>query len=502
MSTNPAMRARPVSHFLDPMVRWAVLALGLLAGGCMVGPNFQRPAAQAPKAWLGATTATMAAHAGAPGVELERWWRAFKDPELDALIERGVRSNLDLQLARQRILQARAVVGESASGLWPSLDFSGQYQRQHTRLPEPSTPTPGFQRSTTQNFYQAGFDSLWELDLFGGVRRGVEASRADLRASEQSLRDTLVTVCGEIGVDYLNLRGLQSQLKITRRNLQTQVHTVEIARKRHDVGFAAALDVYNAEAQAESTRAQIPALEASIRQTMYQLSLLLGEEPGALLKELSPERPLPAIPMQIPSGLPSELLQRRPDIRRAEEQLHAATARIGVAVADLFPKFSLTGATGAQANTLTSWNKSVTSSWALGPTVSWNLFSGGLFWNRVKENRALAEQALTTYRQTVLNAFQEVESAWIAFDRETERGRSLAIAVDRNRHAVGLSNQLYVEGQTEFLTVLVAQQALLATENALAQSRNAAADDLVTVYKALGGGWQNWPGAIVTPPHK
>jgi NodT family efflux transporter outer membrane factor (OMF) lipoprotein len=487
--------------------RAVAAAVCLLTVGCAVGPNFHRPEVHAPQAWLGAkaeTTATTAPSmliasttptaAIAPTSEtaetaLAKWWRAFNDPVLSSLVERGVQSNLDVQLAVQRIEQARAVLGETAAGLWPSLDLSGSYQRSHTRLPVPKPKPLNFQRSFFTNAYRAGLDAVWNLDLFGGVRRGVEASRADARAAEEDLRNALVTLTAEIGTNYLSLRGLQEQLRITRENLEIQTHSMEITRQRVEVGFANGLDLANAEAQVATTRAQIPGLEAAIRQAIYGLSLLLGEEPQTLVQELETVRPIPSSPMRIPTGLPSDLLRRRPDIRRAEEQLHAATARIGVALADLFPSFSLSGSQSLQSNRLASWKRSVTSTWAFSPSVQWNFFDGWLRWYRVKENRAVAEQALTQYRQTVLTAFEEVEGAWIAFDREIARSRALEIAVERNRHALDLARQLYIEGQTDFLSVLVAEQSLYSTQNALVQSKAATGGDLVALYKALGGGW-------------
>lgn len=488
-----------------------LLAACLLLGGCTVGPNFHRPWAPAPKAWVSATTTTTAggnASAAKP-VELANWWTAFGDPTLNDLVERGVAANLDIRIAQARVRQARAVVGEAESAWWPSADASGSYTRSHTTTPKSDAQSFGGggqasggtgadsavkvsqDRHVSRSLYQAGFDSLWELDVFGGTRREVEAARADEQASVESLRDALVTVTAEIGADYLDLRGRQEELRITRENLKSQQHTAEITRKQYQAGFISELDVANAEAQAATTQAQIPALESAIRQSIYQLGVLLGEAPGALLEQLSAERPLPTVPGQIPAGLPSELLARRPDIRGAEASLHAATARIGVAVADLFPRFTLSGSLSLSASELASWDRSVTRVASFGPGVSWNLFNGFLTRRRIEESRAVADQRLLEYRRTVLNAFQEVESDWTAFEKETERGRSLETAVARNRRAAELARRLYAEGQQDFLTVLVAERALLNTQDALAQSRTQAAKSLVAVYKALGGGWEN-----------
>lgn len=476
-----------------------------LPSGCLVGPNFHRPSLKTPPAWIGEgeTSSTLAA---GPAVELGRWWEAFRDSTLNRLIRRGITSNLDVQLAVQRVRQARAVLGESQAGLWPTLDFSSSFQRTTTRLPKPSgssassggtgtgsggAAVTGFNRNSSKSSYRAGFDSAWELDLFGGTRRGIEASRADLFSSEESLRNALVTLTAEIGGAYMTLRTQQEQLRITRENLDIQKGSAAITIKRREVGFASGLDQANAESIVASTSAQIPNLESQIRQTIYQLSLLLGEEPGALVEELTPHKPFPTPPGTIPAQMPGVLLERRPDIRAAEASLHAATARIGVAVAALFPSITLSANAGAQASQLGSWSHNVTSTYSYGPSANWNIFSGGLLWNRVRANRAAADQALTQYQQAVLTALGEVETAWTAFNHEIDRGRSLEVAVASNQRALKLSTQLYTEGQTEFLSVLVAEQALLNSQNSLIQSRGAVANDLITLYKALGGGWSD-----------
>jgi len=471
---------------------WAVLlAAVLLFSGCAVGPDYRRPKEELPSAWIGASDkAPRESRVSSMTVSLSTWWQAFNDPVLSSLIERGIASNLDLKLASQRIRQSRAVLGEARGALFPSLDASAGYQRSGTHAPDDSRT--GIEAgSGTSSLYRAGLDASWEIDVFGGVRRGVEAARAEVEASVEDLRDVLVILVGDIGINYLNLRSLQEQLRITRDNLATQERSAEITRKRYEAGFASALDLSNALAQTASTKAQIPALEAQIRQTIYGLGLLLGDVPGSLIAELSPDRPLPAIPGKVPAGMPSQLLERRPDIRRAEARLHAATARIGVAKADLFPKFFLSGSAGLRADDLDSWSASVTRLWSAGPSVSWNIFNGGRTRARIEENKALAEQALIGYRKAILTALEEVESSWVAFEKEAERQESLKEAIEQNRRAVELANRLYVEGQNDFLSVLVAERSLYAAQAELVRSRNQEATNLVSLYKALGGGWES-----------
>ena len=304
-----------------------------------------------------------------------------------------------------------------------------------------------------------------------------------------------------MGSNYINLRGFQQQLDIARKNLESQKHNADIIQKRHDAGFAGGLDVANARAQVATTEATIPILESSARAAIYSLGVLLGREPAALEKDLIKEGPIPPTPPEVPVGLPSDLLRRRPDIRRAEAQLHAATARIGVATADLFPKFSLTGSFGFSSNDLTKLgNLAHSKFWSFGPSVTWPIFAGGRIWWNVKVQDALAEQALLTYKKTVLTALQDVETALVAYAKQQETRKSLAEAVVQNRKAVELSMMLYLAGKSDFLNVIIAQRALFTTEDALAQSIRTVDTNLIALYKALGGGWEQTPALTSTKP--
>jgi NodT family efflux transporter outer membrane factor (OMF) lipoprotein len=341
-----------------------------------------------------------------------------------------------------------------------------------------------------RNLWQAGLDATWEIDIFGGTRRSVEAATADLRAAEEDRRDVLVTLVGDVGSNYINLRGFQQQIDIARRNLKAQKHTAEITRKRFEAGFVGALDLANANAQIATTEATIPVFESSARAAIYNLGVLLGREPAALSEDLSKAAPIPPTPLEIPVGLPSELLRRRPDIRRAEAQLHAATARIGVATADLFPKFNLAGSFGLSASDVARLDKWNSNFWSWGPSVTWPIFAGGrIYWN-IKVQDALTEQALLTYEKTVLTALKDVETALVAYAKEQERRKSLVTAVANNRKAVNLAMTLYVAGKSDFLNVLIAQRSLFATEDALALSTRTVDTSLIALYKALGGGWE------------
>ncbi len=452
----------------------------IVLSGCAVGPDFQRPQTEVPAGWAGPLPEAPPAKTTPPDQDLARWWTLFQDPTLSSLVERGIKFNLDLREAEARIRQARAARGVAAGGLGPTLDASGSYQRARS-----SAATAG----GTANQYQAGFDAGWEADLFGGVRRSVEAADADLQAAMESRRDTLVTLTAEVARNYIDLRGLQQQIAIARNNLAAQEHTAELTRRRFEGGFASGLDVANAEALAATTSAQIPVLEASAQQSIYSLSVLLGAPPSALLAELSPTEAIPAAPPTVPVGVPSDLLRRRPDIRVAESRIHAATARIGVSAADLFPRFSINGSLGFQAGGFTSLFDWASRFWSFGPSVRWRLFDTGRVRAGIELQQALQEQEVIAYQKTVLTALQEVENALIFSAKEEVHRERLVAAVAANRKAVALATTLYTQGLTDFLNVLQAQRSLYATEDALVQSAGSVSTNLVALYKALGGGW-------------
>ncbi|MBU2618750.1 MAG: efflux transporter outer membrane subunit [Proteobacteria bacterium] len=451
------------------------LCLPLLAS-CMVGPDFQRPEAKVSSQWLGQ----------APTAEqnLAQWWTIFNDPQLTSLIERGMQANLDLRMAQSRIRQARASMGIAGADLGPTVNTNASLTR--SRTPASSTRS----EVTTSNLYQAGFDAGWEIDLFGGLRRGVEAAGADLDAAMENRNDLLVSLSAEVASNYLNLRSLQQRLAIARENLKAQAHTADLTRQRFNVGFASKLDVVRAESLAATTAGQIPLLEAQVRQTIYSLSLLLGGEPAVLLAELTPEAPLPAAQATVPVGLPSDLLLRRPDIRRAVAKIHGATARIGMAKADLFPKFTISGAFGYQNTNSNALFNTASSFWSLGPALNWPLFDMGRTRSNLELQKAIQEEELLAYEQTVLNALREVENALIASTKEEEHRKSMAQAVAANRTAVELATALYTAGQNDFLAVLDAQRSLYTAEDSLAQSSRTMSTNLVALFKALGGGWQ------------
>jgi multidrug efflux system outer membrane protein len=457
----------------------SIALIGFVPVGCKVGPDYKPPQTSAPASWVSVTNAT--ATAGSVATEapaaLTAWWTNFSDPGLVSLIDEGFRTNLDLKIAEASLRAARASRGIVAGSLWPTLAGTGSYIRGANGA-APAGDT-----------FATGLDAAWELDVFGGNRRNVESANATIVAQQENLHDVRVTLSAEIALDYIQLRSYQEQIAIAQDNLKSEERTAELTRKKLAAGFVSALDVANAEAQVATTASAIPVLEISATQTIYALSVLLARAPGDLLEQLSTPRPVPLTPPQVPVGLPSDLLRRRPDIREAEAQLHAATAQIGVAKADYFPQFSLTGNINYQSDLVRTLFAGSSRLWGVGPSVTWNIFQGGAISANVRLQRELTTEAYLTYRKTILTALQEVENALVAFAKEWDHRQALNEAVVQNRRAVDLSNQLYAQGTIDFLTVLDAERSLYASQTALSQSKESISTDLVALYKALGGGW-------------
>ncbi len=464
--------------------------IALLVAGCAVGPDFHPPETSLPSSWVGLKETPQPAAVSDQSADLARWWRQLGDPTLTELVEEALKANYSLALAEASLRQARAVRGVAIGGLWPSVTGSAAFQRQGG--PQYASKAAG----DPHNLFQTGLDAAWELDLFGGVRRNVESANANVKAAIENLGDAHVSIAAEVALDYVQLRGYQQQIVTARNNLAIQQKTVDITSRLFKVGFDSGLDLANAQSTEATTESQIPVFEAGARQSIYALSVLLARQPGDLMERLSPSADLPRIPEQIPAGLPSDLLRRRPDIRRTEANLHSITAQIGVAEAQLFPQFSLTGTMGYQSNLLQTWLMGSSLSHSFGPTVSWPIFQGGAIISNMHAQEALRDQSYITYRQTVLTALQDVENALIAFAEEQRHFKSLTAAVAADHRAVDLSLRLFREGQTDFLGVITAQRTLYTDDNALTQSRENLCADLIALYKALGGGWDA-PGNAV-----
>ena len=466
----------------------------ILLVGCTVGPNYQQPQTGVPDTFAAAheapstrpTTQVVSTTQPAPTVS-DAWWRSFNDPILDALIDEAARANLDLRAAEARVREARAARGVVSADWWPDVVGGAGYSRSKGSENLGTSGLPG--AGEEMDLWDARFDALWELDVFGRTRRGVEAADADIAASIADRNDVLLTLLAEVARNYVELRGFQRQIDIASENMRSQQGTLELTQAKFRAGLTSDLDVARAEAQVATTASQIPALQAAATQAIHRLSVLLGQQPAALYEQLTPPSMIPAPPPEIPVGLPSELLRRRPDIRRAERSLAAATARIGVATADLFPRFTISGALGLQSDTFKSWGDSASSFWSIGPGVSVPIFNAGRLRSNVAVQRARTDQALAAYEQTVLNSLEEVESALVAYRKEYIRRASLERAVTANQRAVALSQQLYDRGLSTFLDVLDAQRALYVTQDELVRSDALVSSNAVALFKTLGGGW-------------
>jgi multidrug efflux system outer membrane protein len=471
---------------------WLLLPLlGILAGGCAAnyhGPDYPGDPSRLPPSFWDSTLNGGATNAP---VSPAAWWKNFHDAELDSLVDRAVKSNLDLQIAQARVREARARYSIAVAGFFPTVDASGSYERQRQSHSQPlfngfQIPSSAFQN----NVYQAGFDASWEIDVFGGKRHAAKAARAEVDAFEYGQRDTLVTLLGEVARNYVDVRGNQRRLAIANDNIEAQTKALAITRRRFSNGLTSDLDVQQASTLLATTKAEIPTLDTSIRASIHRLGVLLGQPPGALLAELSNAAPIPAAPPEVPVGLPSELLLRRPDVQRAGRELAAATENISVAKADWFPKFFLTGAAGFESVSASDWFTSGSKFWSFGPTVQWRIFDAGRIRANIKVQNERQEQALAAYEQTALVAFEDVENGLVAYANEQIRRRSLEDAVDSSQKSLELADKLYANGLTDFLHVLDAERSLYQAQDALVQSDRTVSANLIALYKALGGGWE------------
>ncbi|MBI4842809.1 MAG: efflux transporter outer membrane subunit [Nitrospirae bacterium] len=454
----------------------AVFMMLALSGCVTVGPDYVSLKISAPEKWNAGTDIK-----SGDAETLEKWWSTLNDPKLTSLIERSASSNLGIREAKARVREARARRGISSAGLFPTIDASGSAQR-------------GRGSSGTENdFYSTGFDAGWELDIFGGLRRSVEAADADLEASEEGLRDVLVSLLAEVSLNYVDVRLFQARIAIAESNLAAQTETYQIAGWRNEAGLTSRLDVEEAMYSLEKTRSQIPALRSGLDEAMNRIAILLGENPGAMNEELSEYITNPVTPLEIAVGLPADLLRRRPDVRKAERRLAAQTARIGVATAGLYPQFTLSGSIGLEALELDNLFSYGNRTFGIGPGFKWNIFDAGSIRKNIEAQDALQEQALIQYETAVLEALHEVDNALTAYAGEQVRRQSLINGSNAAGRAVKLAQDQYASGLIDFQALLTAQQSLLSLQDQLAGSDAEVISNLIRLYKALGGGWESLP---------
>jgi NodT family efflux transporter outer membrane factor (OMF) lipoprotein len=463
-----------------------------------VGPDYESPATE--------TSANFGevAPPGVPGqasrIDIGQpvwidWWSKFEDPELDSLVARAVAANHELRIVAARVQEARAIERMAESRLYPSVGLSAAALATHGS--EAGFGVPYGIPGVTSNLFEVGFDATYEVDVFGGVRRSIEAAGALAEATENERRAVQVTLLGEVARRYIELRALQRRLAVARENLADQRRTAEIVQHRFDNGLAPNFDVIRARAQVVATESSIPPLEAGIRQSIHELSVLLGEQPMALSDELASEAPIPPVPPEVPVGLPSELLRRRPDVMRAERVLAAATAEQGVATAELFPHLILGGTAGVQSrhvDQLFRGHDPGSGFYSAGPAASWTLFDGGRRTANIDRSKARVAEAAAAYEAIVLGSLRDVENALSSYSANQTRRTSLTELVASEKEAVRIARAQYNQGLLPLLDVLEVQRSLHAAEDALARADQSVSTDLVALYKSLGGGWE-WGGA-------
>jgi NodT family efflux transporter outer membrane factor (OMF) lipoprotein len=457
-----------------------LLPLALLPGCAMVGPDYQTPPTDAPSNWALLDASRDIARAE-PAGDISRWWQTFKDPMLSALVDQALQSSPDLKSAQASLREARARRNVAGAGLYPAVNAYGTASRNKS-----SEEIGG---GDARNTFRAGFDASWELDVFGGIRRDIEAAEADLEASQSSLYETRVSLVAEVALNYIELRSFQIRLRIARDNLATQSETLQLTEWRAQAGLASSQDVEQARTNREQTRALIPALETGLAETENRLAILLGVAPGSLHERLAAAGELPAPPSTVAVGIPADTLRQRPDVRTAERRLAAETARVGVAEAARYPGFNLAGTIGLEALTFSALGNSGAGAYSLLSGITAPIFDAGRLRNEVEIRDALREQALINYEQTVLNALEEVENALASLLYSRKREEAWTGAAEAARNAALLARDRYSAGLTDFQSVLDTERSVLVSEEGLANSRADGISALIRLYKALGGGW-------------
>jgi outer membrane protein, multidrug efflux system len=448
-------------------------ASALLLGGCAVGPQYRQPAVPTQAAFINGTNLFTASASNLA------WWKQFNDPLLEQLIVRASTNNHDLRVAEARLREARALWKHERLEFLPTVRSENRYQNFR------NSKDVSESRDRDGELYRAGFDATWELDLWGRVRRNVEASRATVESVQATRDDVLVSVQAEVAANYLQLRGVQAQLEVATRNATNQAETLRLAEALRDGGQGTQFDVARARSLFNATSASIPPLQAALEQAAYRIAVLCGQPPATLRDELLSTQTFPQIPSELGVSNPTELLRNRPDVRAAERSLAAATARIGVEVADLFPSVTFVGTIGLQASTFSGLSESGADTFGFGPHLSWAAFDLGRVRQRIKAADARADAALAVYEQTVLLALEETESALVSLQRERERLTYLTEAERAAAEATELARQRYRDGVADFLSVLDAERTLLSLQEQLVTTRTLSATRLIAVFKSF-----------------
>ncbi len=439
-----------------------------------VGPDYKAPEMAAPDKWQSVKPENISTEEDENN--LAKWWESFNDPMLTGLINRAVTGNLSVEEAVLRLKETRIRRGISEADKYPSVSSSASVTKSHSA-------------GMSNTIYQAGFDASWEIDLFGGIRRTLEAYDADVESSKESLKDVTISLASEVATNYVQLRLYQAQLDNTRSNLKAQEETHEIVAWRYEAGLVTELDLKSSEYSLEQTRSQVPSILLNIDKAENRIAVLLGCNPGELKEELSPVKSVPVIQNKIKTGIPADLLRQRPDLRKAERDLAAQTARIGVAVSDQYPSITLSGSLRASSSSLSSLTDSDSISRSIGPSISWPVFRAGAIKKNIEIQSTAAEQLLVQYKSLLLSAVEEVENALSSCFYQQVKNESLVKASDAARRSYELARMRYSSGLVDFQVLLDAQRTLLSIQDQVTQSEGQISINYITLYKALGGGW-------------
>jgi NodT family efflux transporter outer membrane factor (OMF) lipoprotein len=470
-------------------------ASSLWMASCAVGPNYHAPKADAPPAFVAAPGVTgRVSTTNQPTIDLASWWHSFNDPELDSLIDRAIRANPDLEIALTRLQEVRTGEAVLLGNVLPMVAASGAAGRgtgsDMTRAGAASALRAADNKGSLDQIEQvAGFAATWELDLFGGGRRAIQTGRYTVEAASAARNAVLISIVADVARNYVDMRGLQMRLAIIRENIATAQQSRDFEQARFDRGLTNELDFQLASRELASLRSELPLLQSDIQAAQYDIAVLLGQYPEDLAAELGKPGTLPALPEGIEAGLPLDLLQRRPDVREAERQLAAATARIGIATANLFPHVTLSGGLGTQSEGAGAHGSHI---WAFGPSVYWPLLDFGALDALVNIADLQAHEQFVEYRKTVIDAVQDADTAIARFQAQEQRLKDLTDAIDASQRAVELAQQRYDRGMTDFLNVVDAERQLYNLEDQYTASQQSAADAFIYLYKALGGGWESY----------
>lgn len=452
--------------------------------GCSVGPDYQKPIFSFLDEWISTDQTAQVEYPTSENISIT-WWEQFNDPLLTDYIKEAMEKNKDIEIAKANVLKARAARKQATASFFPTFGIDTSASRDKR-----SSQNQNVSSGSLQNNYDASFDASWEIDIFGGNRRGVEASDARLNSAITTSYDVMLSALSEVARNYYEIRGLQKRIAYTEKNARLLKETMDLIKARLQVGESSEFDLSRAEGEYQLTKARIPNLQGDLKAYIYSLSLLLGRAPEGVLKEIETTKALPTPPDSVPVGLRGDLLKRRPDVRSAEYDLQAATADIGIQTAELYPKFFLTGSAGSQATVFGDLFTSPTQAWSIGGLVEWSIFEGGAIRAAIEGAEAETQASFARYEKAILTALSDAETALTRYGQEIKTRDLLEKGVKSRQKSVRLAQELLDAGEEDYLAVLDAERELISSEDDLIISETQSITKLISLYTALGGGWQ------------